>query len=75
MLADHESRQMRARVPLGRLKQESEAIRSALGEAYFEDGGGRVIGSFVATGVDFIRIKPTMAGPAYETVQTYPFGV
>lgn len=71
ILPDHEAREYQATVPLGRLKQESEQNRSALGRA-LRVAGVDQIGSFRATEVEMIRYAATGAGVTLLTVNSYP---
>jgi len=68
----HEGRPLQAHVPIGRIKQESESNRSALGRAIRVAGVG-MVGSFQATSVELVRAAATTAGPTILTVQTFPF--
>lgn len=68
-----ESREFHPQVPIGRLKQESESTRSALGRAVRMAQVGSV-GAFEATSVELARMATTSAGPTIVTVQTYFLG-
>ncbi len=68
----HEGRPLQAHVPIGRIKQESESNRSALGRAIRVAGVG-MVGSFQAASVELVRAAATTAGPTILTVQTFPF--
>lgn len=74
ILPDHEVREYHASVPLGRLKQESEQNRSALGRA-LRVAGIDQIGAFRATEVEMIRYAATGAGLTILTVNAYPLRV
>lgn len=69
-LADHESRQMRAVIPIGRLKQESEAIRSALGRAVKMAGVGTVT-HVTVTEIELTRTLASTLGPVHDTIAKY----
>lgn len=71
MLPDHEIRDYNASVPLGRLKQESEQNRSALGRALRVSAIDR-IGEFRANEVELIRYVATGAGITLVTESVYP---
>lgn len=67
----HEARNVQAHVPIGRLKQESESNRSALGRAIRMAQIG-AIGSFRADHVELARMATTSAGPTLVAVQQFP---
>lgn len=69
----HEARNLQAHVPIGRLKQESESNRSALGRAIRMAQIG-VIGSFRTDHVELARMATTSAGPTLVAIQQFPFG-
>jgi RNA 2',3'-cyclic 3'-phosphodiesterase len=69
-LADHESRQMRAVIPIGRLKQESEAIRSALGRAVKMAAVGAVTNVTVSE-IELTRTLASTLGPVHDTIAKY----
>jgi len=70
LVPHQEVRQFQAQVPIGRLKQESEANRSALGRAVrMAQIGG--VGSLMVTSVELIRMAATTAGPTIVTVQSF----
>jgi 2'-5' RNA ligase len=73
VLPDHERREFPGHVPIGRLKQESEANRSALGRAVRVAGIGQ-LGSFRPAAVELLRASSTSIGPTLVTVQSMPFG-
>lgn len=70
MLKDHMGSSMKAHIPLGRLKQESEAMRSALGRALRVAGIGH-IGTLTVDAFEFVRLASTGAGPTMVTVERY----
>lgn len=67
----HEARGLLAHIPIGRLKQESESSRSALGRAVRMAQIGAV-GVFQATSVELVRMATSSAGPTLVTVQAFP---
>lgn len=67
----HEARSLQAHIPIGRLKQESEANRSALGRAVRMAQIGS-IGVLPIHEVELIRMATTSAGPTIVTVQAFP---
>lgn len=69
----HEARNLQAHVPIGRLKQESESNRSALGRAIRMAQIGS-IGSFRADHVELARMASTSAGPTLVAIQQFPLG-
>lgn len=69
----HEARPLQAHVPIGRLKQESESNRSALGRAVRVAGIGS-IGAFRAPAIELVRASATSVGPTLVTVQSFAFG-
>lgn len=69
----HEARNLQAHVPIGRLKQESESNRSALGRAIRMAQIGS-IGSFRADQVELARMASTSAGPTLVAIQQFPLG-
>ncbi len=72
IVAGHESRSVQAHLPIGRIKQESESIRSALGRAVRVAGIGEVA-SFRPSEVELVRTSSTSLGPTLVTVQSFPF--
>jgi 2'-5' RNA ligase len=70
LVPHQELRQFQAQVPIGRLKQESEANRSALGRAVRMAQIGSV-GAFTAPAVELIRMAATSAGPTIVTVESF----
>ncbi len=72
-LPGHEVRPFPAYLPIGRLKQESESNRSALGRAIRVAAIGE-IGRFHAGSLELVRMAGTSAGPTMITVQSYPLG-
>lgn len=71
ILPDHETREYQPTIPLGRLKQESEQNRSALGRA-LRVGGIEFIGTLGVSEVEMIRYAATGAGLTLVTINTYP---
>lgn len=67
----HEARSLQAHIPIGRLKQESEANRSALGRAVRMAQIGSM-GVLPIHEVELIRMATTSAGPTIVTVQAFP---
>lgn len=67
----HEARSLQAHIPIGRLKQESEANRSALGRAVRMAQIGS-IGALPIQEVELIRMATTSAGPTIVTIQSFP---
>lgn len=65
-----ELREFQAHVPIGRLKQESESNRSALGRAVRMAQIGSV-GALPIREVELIRMAATSAGPTIVTVQSF----
>ena len=71
LIRDHDSKGFRAYVPIGRLKQETEATRSALGRAIRMADVG-LIGTHTASQVELVRAASTSMGPTLVTIQAYP---
>ena len=69
----HEVRALQAHVPIGRLKQESESNRSALGRSVRVAGIGSV-GAFRAASMELVRASATSLGPTLVTVRSFAFG-
>lgn len=69
----HELRAFPAHLPIGRIKQESESNRSALGRAIRVAGIGAVA-SFEAGAIELVRASATSAGPTILTVQSFALG-
>lgn len=66
-----ERREFQPQVPIGRLKQESEANRSAVGRAVRVAGIGEIC-SFPVTQVELVRAAVTSVGVTTVTVQAFP---
>lgn len=67
---DHEVRPFEPHIALGRLKQQNEADRTALGRAVKIAAVGE-IGAFTATQVELLRSVGTTAGPTLVTEAVY----
>ncbi len=67
----HESRPLQSHIPIGRLKQESESTRSALGRAVRVAQIGSM-GVLPIREVELIRMASTSTGPTIVTVQAFP---
>ncbi len=74
IVSGHESRGFQAHLPIGRIKQESEAHRTTLGRAV-RVAGIEHVGSFIPPGLELVRASSTSQGPTLVTVQNFPFGV
>lgn len=70
LLRNHEVKDFEARIPLGRIKQESESTRSALGRALRVAGVGE-IGTLSANTICMIRYAGTSAGVTLIDVNRY----
>jgi 2'-5' RNA ligase len=73
ILRNHEVKEFEARIPLGRIKQESESTRSALGRALRVAGVGE-IGKFCAEAVCLVRYAGTSMGVTILDVNRYVLG-
>lgn len=71
LLPDHETREFNPVIPLGRLKQESEQNRSALGRA-LRVANIDMIGTIGVPEIEMIRYAATGAGLTLITVERYP---
>lgn len=71
ILPHHEVRSLQAHVPIGRIKQESESNRSALGRA-LRMAQIEHIGAFSVPSIELARMATTSAGPTLVAIQTFP---
>lgn len=74
ILPGHEARGFQAHLPIGRIKQETEANRSSLGRAVRVAGIAEVA-SFRPSEVELVRASSTSMGPTLVTVQSFPFAM